>query len=449
MFFWEKGKPQKYWCFPTALLCTWIFSASGSNSIYNHDFIRSNSFAEEVSQNEFGDLSQKVRGFLAFDNKEDFHFVEWSSSGHYLIVENKSLEIVEVIRIRDKVSLYSVPYGEKFVSTVVNLSPNEKYLAIALKAKQSESLQKRYYLDILDLEVGQKIASFEHEGSIGDLHWSPDSQNIATVGLERGRGDNIVRAFSVGSNRELFQIAHNRGPRNAVNSFRWSPDSKYIATASRNGNTHIFSVSAHSEIMTIFHNQPVLDINWSPNSDFISTISLGGTKVVNILTQEELSGFGENSDEAFWSPDGKYISTDSFHDSRITNYSFVDMQEVSSIEYERMNYVPSQWSPDSRYIAAVESNNSVAIMNIENAQNIISIEHKGIVSDIAWSFDSRYLATVYDGKIKVFDTVSSRELKIPEINSRSEFVYWNPSGQYLVVEGFSPKPTVTVLLVHE
>lgn len=229
-----------------------------------------------------------------------------------------------------------------------------------------------------------------------------------------------------------------------------------------------------------------LDASWSPDGQRL-VVAGAGASILDAKTGKVLlryypgnnMWYGVHSTEVYtsaWSPDGKYIAsivdTDVYHlhAERLS----VQIWDASSGKLIRTLvtglwngvYDTLAWSPDGRYIAVGEARtggdpfhqinsiyaDTVYIWKASSGQLVVRFNPLTINShqvkidahlppneQIAWSPDSKFLATASQDVVQGWDIMTGKELysfnakrTVPGITSLT----WSPDGRYLAMAGY-------------
>ena len=95
----------------------------------------------------------------------------------------------------------------------------------------------------------------------------------------------------------------------------------------------------------------------------------------------------------------------------------------------RVDYVTAvAWSPDSRRIAT-SSDGGVRVWDAVTGENVLSLKHDYRVESVAWSPDSSRIATSSDDGVQVWDAVTGKKLLSLKHDYRVESVAWSPDSR--------------------
>ncbi|MBA2680657.1 MAG: protein kinase [Ktedonobacteraceae bacterium] len=258
-------------------------------------------------------------------------------------------------------------------------------------------------------QANMLYACLGHASRITHVAWSPDGQYLASASFDR-----TVQLWEATSGKHIRTY---KGHGARVNTLAWSPDSKLVATASDDHTARIWKVDQEKvEVIFDKHEGPVDAIIWSPDGNFIA--SAGGDKVVlvwNATTYEIATTYREHTDKILalaWSPNGQYIASGGRDRS-------VKIWEPEKIPQKR-----SFWS-------------NINIFSSHHSQKTWD-GHTGTINDLAWSPDSKRLASACsDNHVRIRNLYAEHLPTLPAIDTSTikNTVAWSPNGHYLAVGG--------------
>jgi WD40 repeat protein len=113
---------------------------------------------------------------------------------------------------------------------------------------------------------------------------------------------------------------------------------------------------------------------------------------------------------------------------------YTDNKLTTLTDPDQNEYDLTAWSADGQYIAiASESSNDVAIWDVYAGRKIQTLKgHTETVTSLAWSFDSKKLASgAYDKSVLIWDAVSGQMLENFKHSDVVFDVAWSPDGNTL------------------
>lgn len=331
------------------------------------------------------------------------------------------------------------------------------------------------FLVILISKVDIKAQSIQYSeispsgATISRFAWNPTSQYMAVS------SNTNVSIYS--KNLDLI-VNLPTNHTDMVLGLTWSPDSNFLATAGLDGNIHIWNTSDLPSVTldkTLSHGKPIWSISWGKvtndnqllsvvSEDFqrssdasiaLSTINIWDVTTTTIVDSSAIQFQGAINAE--WSYDGRYIAypnytleedfnvlvwdtvvneeiaisgnaveindiswnatnnTFAFADS-INFVSFIDFTDIYSynrgetfksvIDFELYSL---DWSHITDFIVASGTTNTLALWDIQSGeQTAMTFEpHPTAVVQVAWSPDDRYIGSVdLKGNLRVWNVSS-------------------------------------------
>ena len=206
--------------------------------------------------------------------------------------------------------------------------------------------------------------------------------------IASGSFDKTVQAWEVATGR---QVVIYRGHSDRICSVAWSPDGSYIASASYDRTVQIWEASTGRPIYTYFgHNNPVYTVAWSPDGQRIASGDAGGTVKVWPVTLFEGNGQQPQPTVVSYHQDTKAY-------------------ESKHMEYEAQHNAVQAvaWSTDSRYLASVA--HDVQIFDSFTGKRIYTYTKHDAgtghnVQAVAWSPNGMYIASGgMEGSVQVWN----------------------------------------------
>ncbi len=263
---------------------------------------------------------------------------------------------------------------------------------------------------VWDAVTRQEILALPHRAMVAGVAFSPDGKLIATA-----VGDSTAQIWDAGTGRVIHTL---RGHSNWVVSVAFSPDGQRLITGSWDQTTKVWSTETGEEIMTLKgHGGPVYSVAFSRDGQRILTGSDDSTaKLWDGLKGQKtplVEGHLDAITSIAFSPDSQRLLTSSHN--RTVVWDTATSREVLVL---KMNPEPAPdgtnavvwsavFSPDGRRIATGSQDKTARIWDATTGEEILRLNHAGMVTSVAFSPDGRRLVTGSDDSAAtVWDTAT-------------------------------------------
>lgn len=304
--------------------------------------------------------------------------------------------------------------------TAFSFSPDGERLAVANSA----------YIYLLDPErrnILDQIA-IEKPHTVYDIAWSPNGEQLVTVGAEIGDADVDNEVMLDLGQRRLYYTngsiriwntvplelsrsidAHNvseSGYISIIYEVKWSEDSKYIATASEDGTSRIIDVDTgeYVQVHTYFSADVVYNVEWIPQTDLIAyTTKYDVVATELIIKPMDYNGAGKTVQ----------IGTNQ------SNWAYLDV------------------SPNGELILTGVDSRELNIISTDDLQQTRTVYHQSEITDVDWSLDGdRFVLSDINGCVSVW-TLDSEKIVYRRCGNGESIqqVEWSPNGEYIVALG--------------
>lgn len=265
-----------------------------------------------------------------------------------------------------------------------------------------------------------------------DLAWSPDGRQLVVAGGE-GRLHRVSREDASASLRGE-QLP-------GLLSVAWQPGGKWIATAGQDGCVRLWDVSA-SDAGTLVHRslQWPLGLGFEPKGKALAFATGRIVRVFGVdgVARGELTDHDVNLTQLAWRTSTELVASGN-------GALFVDrLAPDSSIAKYTLDGAPLALalSPDGRVAASGLQDGMVAFRNLIAQKRSRMSGYDGKVGLIAWSANSRYLATASTGgrQVIVWDfsgkgPEGTEPIELHSHTDRVESLAYAPEGAWLVSGG--------------
>jgi len=283
------------------------------------------------------------------------------------------------------IALMILPYHVQSVIAQSNLnilgveySPNGQYIAgfgntLVIWDGTDGSL-------VTNLGTGSQSAT----AIVADVNWSPDSNRLATVS-----DDSFVRIWDFSASAQPFGaliVEFDPGIGISVENVVWSPDGSQIAVSGQEQNGMAFwDANTYQFIRKTPYPVISLDAEWNPDP------------------QRELIAVA-----TFYDYGAQLVNTNP-NAPRSDVILCVDCQLEPSGELFA-GTVDLAWNSDGSKIAVGNTTGNIHIFDTDTQQAILSIQTSDHVSEIAWSADDQYIASVSQGNLQIWDATNGELL---------------------------------------
>jgi len=249
---------------------------------------------------------------------------------------------------------------------------------------------------------------------------------------------------------EISEIA--RLGRGSASSLSWRPDGEILAVG---GSAGVWFFDPDYQQLAHYPDFPAWKIEFSPDGNYLAVSNFDditefwrlGSEGELLARSEALSLYGYN---LRWSPDSKNIST--FY-ARRKDREFQGMQlniwdAAGQLRWSipvSDSVVDVVWSPDSQYLAAIDEDGSIVVMDSatgETTQIIQLPQEMYSPTGIAFQDDGEGFWLIFEGSQKLWSW-NLRENRLIETPSEMQFVFgglWRlekqPDGQFLTTRDF-------------
>jgi WD40 repeat protein len=324
-------------------------------------------------------------------------------------------------KLSDNHQLVRTLTGHKDSIYQVTFSHNGKYLASASNDRT---------IKIWSVVDGQLLHTLSgHSDGVYGVTFSPDDKTLATASA-----DNQVWLWDWSANRVLFIL---KGHRDRINNVTFDPQGQYLASASNDGTIKLWNRRDGSLINNLLgHSDRVYQVRFSPDGQKLGSSSADGTvRLWQVYTSKNNSNHTplshtEPVNSAVFSSNSQLIASASTDTTiQIRNLA---AQEISTIKGgdKRINSV--RFSPDNRLLAFGGFAKTVQLWQLQPQQKLAEFVTTDRVNGVNFSPDGQLLAAATDGKIKLWDVSTAKEVDSFVGNGELvNHVVFSPNGKTL------------------
>lgn len=207
------------------------------------------------------------------------------------------------------------------------------------------------------------------------------------------------------------------GHNSVVSDITFSPDGKLLVTASEDETVKLWDLTTRKELRTLEHDGQVRRVVFSPDGN--SLACLVGYSSPHSLIQLWQPATGKRQEvfsvpviwtsDITFSRDGKYLMVATANGS--LKMRDLATQRWSGVFNHEDTGTPMAFSPDRTLLASAWRGIEVKIWDISMKSNILTVAHGGHVLAIAFSPDSKLLATLCAETLTVWDLAAGKELR--------------------------------------
>lgn len=291
--------------------------------------------------------------------------VVFSADGKFMYSANAN---GEVVKWNVETRAYSVIFQNADIARVVNISPDERYLALG--TDKNDILL--FNLRAIDQEP-TKIGGHEG-GTVFDLIFLPDNSGFISVGAD----NRILKS----DYRSAVEIARSNV---RINKIALSPDARTLAAGGNDGDVYLYD---------------------------LTNIGAEPTTLINTDNAAQLAGSSRSIKTVKFSNDGTMLAYGSEEGQIIIWNMEDDVQVQPTLTGFRAPVTDIEFSPDDRLLVGTTTNRQVRVWDMENLFDlpIVLEDYKGQrdqgwVNDADFSPDGQYFVTAAgDGNIRRYPT---------------------------------------------
>jgi WD40 repeat protein len=384
----------------------WVAAGSGYNTIYIWNSVS-------------GDLSRTL------EDPDGVEQVAWSPDGTFLASRTRD----GAVRVWDAGGGQLLHTWEREADCFrVDLAwlPDGSRLAAGCRYTDGDGK-----VTVWDVATRQAVRVLDRTTGIHRAAWSPDGALLAS-----GCPDGAVRVWDGQSGEELYALRDLSGQ---VGSVAWSSDGARLAWIGPDGRIQVWDYATEPESRTLQNMASgYRNVLWSPdNTRLVSAPEgvPGALQLWDVASGAELAAvdYGFVPTGLAWSPDATRVAVSSA-DGGLYVW---DIAAGSPLYVERLQaaIVPNVqtvvWSPDGAHLATANTDNTVRLWEAASGRQVRIMDSRGPMTGLAWSPDSRFLASWGDTTVRVWEAASGNEVHPLDHSDITIGLAWSPAGTRL------------------
>ncbi len=329
-------------------------------------------------------------------------------------------------------------------------------------------------ISVWDVAARRKIGNLTGKGPVHGIAWSPDSGRLAlakskTITVwEVSKTKSVVRtlardAASAGSPAVAFDLFKGGSDQRSVSM---NPDGRRLASGAEDGTVKVSDRKGGDQHVVGRHPGPVVALAWNRDGRRLASASVhpysrlgvkqgkggsyppgaNGIKVWDTQTREELFALAHVGPTLAWSPDGRWLAAGS-QTGIITVWDGTTGKETLTFQghsgAETADWFTAiitcvAWSPDSRQLASTGDDKTFRLWDLTTGKETRRLRgHSGRESganSVAWSPNGRRLASSSPEGVKIWDVDAGEEILTLQDGRQFSLggkLAWSPDGWQL------------------
>lgn len=269
-------------------------------------------------------------------------------------------------------------------------------LAVSPDGRLAASASFDFSVKLWDIASGRELRTLRHQHLVRSVRFSPDGRYLISGGHDR-----LLKLWEVASGREIATFT---GHAREVHAVDISPDGKYALSGGDDPELKLWAIPGGTVIKSFGGSlKNTLSVRFHPKEPY--AVSGGLDKVLQLWDLRT----------------GDLIKTFNGH---------IDLIRSVAI------------SPDGHYLASTSKDGTLKLWSMETGREIRTMRASDGVESwgIAFSPDGRYLASGWfsgrnNGIVKLYETVSGRELWSASRSGQMAAIAFLPDGQHFLSGG--------------
>ncbi|HTL38854.1 MAG TPA: protein kinase [Kofleriaceae bacterium] len=217
--------------------------------------------------------------------------------------------------------------------------------------------------------------------------WAPDGKSVALIGIFH---DVLLIELATGKITEL------KGHTDSIYTAEFTRDGEKLLTASDDGTARVWDVSDGSSVVLSGHDDDVYRARFAPDENSVATASLDGSIRVWPVDRSGARVFNEGAQDIDMSLTGDQVTIRTLNGVARWDITKGTREEL----FARQGLGIGVASPDGQYLVAQDADWTLQLFDRSGAHKPLR-GHKGYISHVEWSQDSKYLFTSsFDGTLR-------------------------------------------------
>jgi WD40 repeat protein len=298
-----------------------------------------------------------------------------------------------------------------------------------------------WWLSVFHIPSGEHQGGVNHKGVVSSLALDPNGEYVATTTFGMG-GQNLGRLVNPYSGTLFAELEHPR----RVSHIALHPDSRHVVTASIDRKLRLWDRFESTVVQEYEQPEYIASMALSPSGELVAVSNDHDAQESRVRLLEVRGGQERLSVEprgknalVHFSPNGQWLAT--------VSGSWVQLWDVESgrerYAFEHPDAVSGfSFSPDGRYLvttatAAYRECQSpecafALVREVESGQVVARLRHEGVVQQVVFSQDGRYLASS-NGTTAAHIWEVGTGTEVARLEAPTTALAFSPDGKYFAM----------------